>query len=63
MRYSLAVKDNLVPLVHGVDCEPSYFIAGGSGRAGERDRGIVGARNGGCAGAGEREGERAWTFL
>jgi hypothetical protein len=24
----LAAKDHLVPLVHGVDCIPSYFIVG-----------------------------------
>jgi len=29
VSYPLAVKDHLVPLVHGVDCAPSYLIVGG----------------------------------
>jgi hypothetical protein len=28
VSYPLAAKDHLVPLLHGVDCQPSYFIVG-----------------------------------
>ncbi|KAF5843609.1 trypsin-like cysteine/serine peptidase domain-containing protein [Dunaliella salina] len=29
VKYTLGLKDHLVPLVHGVDCSPSYYIMGG----------------------------------
>eukprot|EP00200_Dunaliella_tertiolecta_P008793 CAMPEP_0202381808 /NCGR_PEP_ID=MMETSP1127-20130417/38897_1 /ASSEMBLY_ACC=CAM_ASM_000462 /TAXON_ID=3047 /ORGANISM="Dunaliella tertiolecta, Strain CCMP1320" /LENGTH=681 /DNA_ID=CAMNT_0048980879 /DNA_START=32 /DNA_END=2077 /DNA_ORIENTATION=+ len=29
VKYTLGLKDHLVPLVHGVDCRPSYYIMGG----------------------------------
>ena len=29
VRYELGLKDHLVPMLHAVDCEPSYFIVGG----------------------------------
>lgn len=29
VSYQLGLKDHLVPMLHGVDCEPSYFIVGG----------------------------------
>ena len=29
VHYELTLKDHLVPMLHGVDCEPSYFIVGG----------------------------------
>ncbi|GAX78449.1 hypothetical protein CEUSTIGMA_g5889.t1 [Chlamydomonas eustigma] len=29
VSYTLALKDHLVPMLHSVDCEPSYFISGG----------------------------------
>mmetsp|Transcript_37567 Transcript_37567/g.83659 ORF Transcript_37567/g.83659 Transcript_37567/m.83659 type:complete len:631 (-) Transcript_37567:577-2469(-) len=29
VHYELALKDHLVPMLHGVDCIPSFFIVGG----------------------------------
>lgn len=29
VSYPLAIKESLVPSLHGVDCVPSFFIAGG----------------------------------
>ncbi len=29
LEYELQLKDHLVPMLHGVDCTPSYFIVGG----------------------------------
>ena len=29
VKYELTLRDHLVPMLHGVDCEPSYFIVGG----------------------------------
>ena len=29
VEYVLGLKDHLVPMLHAVDCEPSYFITGG----------------------------------
>ena len=29
VKFPLGLRDHLVPMLHGVDCEPSYFIVGG----------------------------------
>jgi hypothetical protein len=29
IKYNLDKKDHLVPMTHGVDCWPSYFVVGG----------------------------------
>jgi hypothetical protein len=28
VSYTLGLDDTLVPVVHGVDCQPTYFIVG-----------------------------------
>ena len=29
VRYPLSIKNSLVPILHGVECWPEYFIVGG----------------------------------